>query len=99
MPIFSTNNRQGGLSIFLRLLLDEGGADIRARAKVGHEPLHVACLGNWGEVVKFLVTKGADPETIDKNGKRCIHLAVEGNRVEAIRELLNQRKVIDYAGL
>lgn len=84
--------------MIFRLLLDEGGADIRARAKVGHEPLHVACLGNWGKVVKFLLTKGANPESIDNNGKRCIHLAVEGNRVEAIRELLNQRKVYDYAG-
>lgn len=69
--------------------MEEGRADTRARAKLQHEPLHVACLGNWGEVVRFLLTEAnADAEAKDKNGKRCLHLAVERNRLEAIRELL-----------
>lgn len=72
-----------------RLLVEQGGANTRARAKLLHEPLHVACLGNWGEVVKFLLSKGhVDVEAPDKNGTRCLHLAVQRNRLEAIRELL-----------
>lgn len=72
-----------------RLLVEQGGANTRARAKLLHEPLHVACLGNWGEVVNFLLTEGhVDVEAPDKNGMRCLHLAVQKNRLEAIRELL-----------
>lgn len=72
-----------------RLLVKKGGSNTRARAKLLHEPLHVACLGNWGEVVKFLLSEGhVDVEAADKNGMRCLHLAVQRNRLEAIRELL-----------
>lgn len=72
-----------------RLLVEEGKADTRARAKVHHQPLHVACLENRGEIVRFLLTKGkADVEAPDKNGKRCLHLALERNKLDAIRELL-----------
>lgn len=72
-----------------RLLVEKAGADSRARAKVMHEPLHVACLGNWGQVVKFLLSEGnVDVEAADKNGMRSLHLAVQRNRLEAIRELL-----------
>lgn len=72
-----------------RTLVEKGGADTRARAKLQHEPLHVACLGNWGEVVQFLLSEGrVDVEAVDKNGMRCLHLAVHRNRLEAIRELL-----------
>lgn len=78
-----------GLMYSARLLVEKAGADSRARAKVMHEPLHVACLGNWGQVVKFLLSEGdVDVEAADKNGMRSLHLAVQRNRLEAIRELL-----------
>lgn len=71
------------------MLVEKGGADTRARAKLKHEPLHIACLGNWGKVVRFLLAEGnADAEVPDKNGKTCLHLAVERNRLDAIRVLL-----------
>lgn len=71
-----------------RLLVSVGEADTRAKAKLQHEPLHVACLGNWGQVVKFLLTEGhADAEARDKNGMSCLHLAIERNRLESILEL------------
>lgn len=73
-----------------RLLVQEGGANTRAAGKLQHEPLHVACLGNWGEVVNFLLHEGhADVEALDKNGNTCLHLAVKGNRLKALRELLD----------
>lgn len=68
--------------------MDVGAADTRAKAKLQHEPLHVACLGNWGEVVKFLLQEGnADAEARDKNGMNCLHLAIERNKLESILEL------------
>lgn len=58
-------------------------------AKLKHEPLHVACLGNWGSIVKYLLEEGkADMEAPDKNGKRPLHLAIEANKLESVRELL-----------
>lgn len=82
-----------------RLLVEKGGANTRARAKLLHEPLHVACLGNWGEVVKFLLGEGrVDVEAADKNGMRCLHLAVQRNRLEAIRELLKHGWVRGVSG-
>ena len=81
-----------------RLLVEQGGANTRARAKLQHEPLHVACLGNWGEVVRFLLSEGrVDVEAPDKNGMRCLHLAVQRNRLEAIRELLKHGCVGDLS--
>lgn len=71
-----------------RLLVGVGEADTRAKAKLQHEPLHVACLGNWGQVVKFLLTEGhADAEARDKNGMSPLHLAIERNKLESILEL------------
>lgn len=71
-----------------RLLVGVGAADTRAKAKLQHEPLHVACLGNCGEVVNFLLTQGnADAEARDKNGMTCLHLAIERNKLESILEL------------
>lgn len=79
-----------GLSIMLsRLLVEKGGADVRAVAKVLHEPLHVACLGNWGLVVRYLLTEAhADVEAADKNGKRPLYLAVEANKLDSVAEVL-----------
>lgn len=58
----------------------------------------MACIGNWGEVVRFLLVRGVDAESPDKTGRRCLHLSVERNRLEAIRELLNHRYSIEISG-
>lgn len=72
-----------------RLLVEQGGANPRAVAKLRHEPLHVACLHNWGSIVKYLLEEGkADVEAPDKNGRRPLHLAIEANKLGSIRELL-----------
>lgn len=82
-------DRGSVLYIQQRLLVEKGGANTRAVAKLQHQPLHVACLANRGSVVRYLLSKGgADAEVADKNGNRPLHLALEANKLESIRELL-----------
>jgi ankyrin repeat protein len=76
-------------------LLMAHGADSRARNCRGAEPLHYAADANhWAptsqaEVIKYLVSAGADPNALDGSGVAPLHRAVRTRSLAAVRALLD----------
>jgi hypothetical protein len=76
-------------------LLVAHGADCRARNRRGAEPLHYAADANhWdptaqAQTIKYLLSVGADPDTLDKSGVSPLHRAVRTRSLPAVRALLD----------
>jgi ankyrin repeat protein len=79
-------------------ILIAAGADVRARNRLGAEPLHSAAVGNpnssgWNPAAQSativrIVEAGADPNAMDKSGVTPLHRAVRSRCAEAVRTLL-----------
>ena len=79
----------------LAKLLVKHGADCRAKNRRGAEPLHYAADANrWhpqaqAETIEYLLSVGADPNTLDKSGVSPLHRAVRTRSLPAVRALLD----------
>ena len=58
------------------------GADVNTQNSLGRAPLHIAAGGYWkdresiyAQIVQHLLDRGADPTTVDRDGKRPIDFA------------------------
>ena len=67
--------------------LTEMGAQIEAKklAPGGETPLH--CAGN-AEVAKYLIQKGANIEAKDDDGSTPLHVSVESDRLDVVKQLI-----------
>jgi len=75
------------------------GADIRARNRLGAEPLHLAAMGmpgahHWNPpaqtaTIAALIEAGADPNATDKHGVAPLHRAVRMRCAAAVKALLD----------
>ncbi|MBS1804714.1 MAG: ankyrin repeat domain-containing protein [Acidobacteria bacterium] len=74
------------------------GADVRARNRLGDEPLHAASVGSPGserwnpkmqsDAIAVLINAGADPNSVNKMGVSPLHKAVRTRCADAVRTLL-----------
>jgi ankyrin repeat protein len=74
------------------------GAEVRAKNRLGQEPLHYAVLGNPGssrwnpaaqtEMIRLLIKAGAQPNCIDRSSVAPLHRAVRTRSSAAVRTLL-----------
>jgi ankyrin repeat protein len=74
------------------------GADVRARNRLGAEPLHYAVDGGPGSpvwdpneqtmIIDRLIRAGADPNALDKSGVAPLHRAVRNRCAAAVRALI-----------
>ena len=74
------------------------GADLRARNRLGTEPVHLAAVGQPGScrwnplaqaaTITLLIKAGADPNAINKNGTASLHRAVRTRSAAAVEALL-----------
>jgi Ankyrin repeats (many copies)/Ankyrin repeat len=75
------------------------GADIRAKNRMGAEPLHCAAMGSPGSpkwnpdaqaaTIACLIAAGADPNALDKRGVAPLHRAVRTRCAAAVEALLD----------
>jgi ankyrin repeat protein len=76
-------------------LLIAHGADCRARNRRAAEPLHYAADANrWNpapqaETIEYLISLGADPNSVDRGGATPLLRAVRTRSLPAVRALLN----------
>ena len=74
-------------------LMVSHGANCRARNRRGAEPLHYAADRNrsqsQADVIEYLISIGADPNTVDKSGVAPLHRAIRTRSLAAVRALLD----------
>jgi ankyrin repeat protein len=78
-------------------LLVEKGADVNAKAEGGYTPLHVASGLRNTSMVSFLLSKGADPNAVDKHGTPLTAAVLQGH-LEIVRLLLKAGANPDIPG-
>jgi ankyrin repeat protein len=68
-------------------LLISNGSDIEAKSQIGLTPLHCAIIIQNLELVKYLISKGANPNAVDEDGASCLMLALLSNDDSQSRRL------------
>uniref|UniRef100_A0A4X2LGN5 BCL3 transcription coactivator n=1 Tax=Vombatus ursinus TaxID=29139 RepID=A0A4X2LGN5_VOMUR len=81
---------QGNLLAVHRLvhLFQQGGRDLDVYNNLRQTPLHLAVITTLPSVVRLLVSKGANPMALDRNGQTAAHLACEHRSSSCLRALL-----------
>jgi uncharacterized protein len=69
-------------------LLVAHGADVNARDNYGRSVLSFLATYDLGQVISYLVAKGAD-DTLDKTGHSALLTAIEGGKTDIVERLLN----------
>jgi hypothetical protein len=79
--------------------LVRAGANVRARNRLGAEPLHATAVGvpgsrSWNPsaqaaTILYLIEAGADPNAVDKSGVSPLHRAVRTRCAAAVEALLD----------
>ncbi|MDH4062821.1 MAG: ankyrin repeat domain-containing protein [Acidobacteriota bacterium] len=59
----------------VRFLVEELGADVNARDHNGYTPLHHAAARGDNDLIRYLVSKGADPKAVARSGQTTIDMA------------------------
>ncbi len=59
----------------IKFLVEELGADVNARDPNGHTALHFAAARGDNAVIRYLVSKGADPKAVARNGQTTVDMA------------------------
>ena len=59
----------------VRFLVEEVGADVNARDHNGYTPLHHAAARGDNELIKYLVSRGADVKAVARSGQTTVDMA------------------------
>ena len=59
----------------VKFLVEELGADVNARDHNGYTPIHHAASRGDNELIRYLVSKGADPKALARTGQSTVDLA------------------------
>lgn len=59
----------------VRFLVEELGADVNARDFAGYTPLHHAAARGDNDMIRYLVSKGADPKAVARSGQTTVDMA------------------------
>ena len=65
----------GGMLAGVKFLVEEAGADVNARDHEGNAALHHAAARGDVEMLKYLVSKGADPLVVNREGQTTVDMA------------------------
>ena len=73
---------ENGHEEVVRVLVEEGGADIDKPDNDGYTPCHVVAQNGHVDVVRLLHEYGADIHKAAKNGQTPLQIARENNKAE-----------------
>jgi len=71
----SHRHAPGGMLAAVKYLVDELGADVNARDHEGNTAVHHAASRGDTEMVRYLVTKGADVTAVNREGQTTVDMA------------------------
>ncbi|XP_062996328.1 B-cell lymphoma 3 protein [Elgaria multicarinata webbii] len=84
---------QGNVPVAQRLILlfHQGQRDLDIFNNLRQTPLHLAVITAQPTLVKLLMSHGASPMVLDRNGQTALHLASEHASLHCLQELLDGR--------
>jgi len=59
----------------MKYVVEELHADVNARDNGGYTPMHHAAARGDNEMIKYLVSKGADVKAVARNGRTTVDMA------------------------
>jgi ankyrin repeat protein len=59
----------------MKYMVEVLGADVNARDQNGYTPMHHAAARGDNEMIMYLVSKGADPKAVARNGRTTVDMA------------------------
>jgi ankyrin repeat protein len=62
---------------------------VSSHSTFGSSPLHFACLSNSFQIVKYLVSNGADVNARNENGETPLHFAAKQSSKEIVQYLVD----------
>jgi ankyrin repeat protein len=65
----------GGMFLAVKYLVEEVGADVNERDYDGNSVLHQAAARGDNEMIQYLVSKGADPKVVNRDGQTTVDMA------------------------
>jgi uncharacterized protein len=80
----------------VKFLVETLGADVNARDYGGFTPLHFAAARGDNELIKYLVSKGADIKAVARNGQTTADMA--NGPVQRISPYLDTVKLLEGLG-
>lgn len=75
---FAANSHRyspGGLFAAVKYMVEELGMDVNARDHEGNTAVHHAASRGDNEMIKYLVSKGADPKAVNREGQTTVDMA------------------------
>ena len=75
---FAANHHRfapGGMLTAVKYLVEELHADVNARDHDGNTAIHNAAARGDNEMIRYLVSKGADPKFVNREGKTTVDMA------------------------
>ncbi len=80
----------------VKFLVEELGADVNARDYSGYTPLHHAAARGDNEMIKYLVSKGADVKAVSRSGQTTADMA--NGPIQRISPYLDTVKLLEELG-
>jgi ankyrin repeat protein len=71
----SHRHAPGGMLAAVKYLVEELGADVNARDHEGNSAIHHAAARGDTEMIRYLVSKGADPKAVNREGQTTVDMA------------------------
>jgi ankyrin repeat protein len=71
----SHRHAPGGMLAAVKHLVEELGADVNARDHEGNTAIHHAASRGDTEMIRYLVSKGADPKAVNREGQTTVDMA------------------------
>ncbi len=71
----SHRHAPGGMLAAVKYLVEELGADVNARDHEGNTAIHHAASRGDLEMIQYLVSKGADPKAVNREGQTTVDMA------------------------
>jgi ankyrin repeat protein len=71
----SHRHAPGGMLAAVKYLVEELGADVNARDHEGNTAIHHAASRGDTEMVRYLVSKGANPKAVNREGQTTVDMA------------------------
>lgn len=72
----------------IKLLIEDFQAEVDTRTIYNKTPFHFACRRGDDQIIKYLLSKGANPSVVDRDGCTPLHYLCECENIEMVKLVL-----------